>query len=372
MDPNYKSDKIVIEQKDIDEILAFCQQIKDEPQLGSTPIKVSRSNPLYDFSMELGKIKSEINGLRTKESEQANELNKSNIQLETISRQLKESIDESIQLNEELSCSNELLYQKNEMLEETREELLKLNLNLESLVDKRTKKLNNTINKLNKTVKELDRFVYSASHELSAPLKSMLGLIHISKKEYDHSKIREYLYYMEKTLYRLDDVTKHLMSFSKNNNLKLKKESFNLPDLVQSIIAELNPDPLKRSINFKIDIKSTQELYSDRYRIQTILHDLIDNSIKYRNENNTIQNIEIGFAQNGKINTLYVKDDGIGIRKQELPHVFQMYYRGTEVSNGSGLGLFIVKEIADQLNGEIAIKSKPGIGTEIFIRLPQE
>ena len=290
--------------------------------------------------------------------------------LEILAINLKESNEETQQLNEELISTNEQLFAQKEELEKVQGELLEMNSNLESQVKKRTENLNNTVSKLNKTLGELDRFVYSASHDLSAPVKSILGLLYILKIDTNKSQLNEILGHIENSIYKLEDVIKSLISYSQNTRLELKTESFNLFELVNEVISELAYMPLANSIDFIIDIKNSMTINTDRQRLSVILHNLISNSIKYANFDKPESKVMIGFEQNDDQYKIYVKDNGPGIEKDHLKKIFKMFYRGTEKSTGSGLGLFIASETSTALGGKIKVNSIPGSETAFAVSLP--
>lgn len=283
---------------------------------------------------------------------------------------LKEINEEAQQLNEELVSTNEQLYAQKEELETVQNKLLKLNSNLEYQVKKRTKNLNNTVERLNKTLGELDRFVYSASHDLSAPLKSILGLLNIIKNDPNKNQLNECLGHIENSIYKLEDVIKSLISYSRNNRLDVKSETVNLCELVNEVVSELEYMPMANSIGFNIEITNSATISTDRQRLSVILHNLISNSIKYSDFDKPDSKVMIGFEQNNNQYKIYVKDNGPGIGKNHLKKIFEMFYRGTEKSTGSGLGLFIANETSSSLGGKISVNSIPGDETVFTVLLP--
>ncbi|MCK5704493.1 MAG: hypothetical protein KAI29_25245, partial [Cyclobacteriaceae bacterium] len=223
-----KKEKVIkVTQKEIDEIITLSSTLIWDDTT-KTDVPVSENNPLSQLADTFSLIQDDLTDLRVKEIEQTRELQKSLETMEKLATNLKESNKEAQQLNEELLSTNEQLYAQKEVLEKVQSKLLEMNSNLESQVKKRTENLNNTVKKLNKTVGELDRFVYSASHDLSAPLKSILGLLNILKFDQNKSKLIECLGYIENSIYKLEDVIKSLISYSRNNRLEIKTESFNL------------------------------------------------------------------------------------------------------------------------------------------------
>jgi signal transduction histidine kinase/ligand-binding sensor domain-containing protein len=296
-----------------------------------------------------------------------NFLKKQNALLEKMvhlrTRELSEKSNEILAQNEELQSQNEQISLQREELEITQDQLKELNSNLENMVEERT-------NELQKTISELDRFVYSASHDLSAPLKSVLGLLNIAKIDRKQGRTDEYLEYIENSILKLEEVIRSLISYSRNSRLDVNKESFNLIELVQNVIEELAFLSTDKKINFEVDVDKDASLYSDRQRVNIILHNLINNAIKYADPEKTESLVRIAFEYQGNEAVITITDNGIGIEKKQIKKVFNMFYRASEKSSGSGLGLYIVQETLNTLDGKIVAKSKPGVGTEFTVKLP--
>ena len=154
-------------------------------------------------------------------------------------KELSVSNQEIRDQNRELKSQNQQINAQRIELEETHLQLKAVNENLEELVEKRTIKLEKTISQLDKTVKELDRFVYSASHDLSAPLKSILGLLNIAKLETDPAIIHQCHEHISQSILKLEQVIKSLVDFSRNSHLKVKKSELDLHVFVEELIIEL-------------------------------------------------------------------------------------------------------------------------------------
>src|SRR5687768_12798791 len=111
---------------------------------------------------------------------------------------------------------------------------------------------------------------------------------------------------------------------------------------------------------------------SDSQRLKVVLHNLISNSVKYADFTKENSYIHIDLHSNGQGNTIMISDNGMGIEQDRQSRIFEMYYRATDRSHGSGLGLFIVKEIILKLGGTIDVKSTLGYGSIFVINLPPE
>ena len=364
-----RTKSIKVSQKDIDEIVTLSGSLiwYEHSKIKSL---VSPNNPLRQLSETLSIVQEDLIELKEKDIEQTRDLQKSLTMMKRLSQELKISHDETQQLNEELLASNEQLFEQKEEVEAAQDRLVHMNANLETLVKERTAILGKTVQQLNKTVTELDRFVYSASHDLSAPLKSILGLVNIARIDTDKNNTTEYLQYIENSIHNLEEVIKNLISYSRNTRMKIKRDPFNLYELIQDTIRELTFIPSGTSIKYVVNVPDNEVIVADRQRLKVILHNLINNSIKYADHSKSQPFVEIGFNREDSGYTIYVKDNGLGIEKNHLKKIFTMFYRATEKSHGSGLGLFIVDETVATLNGTIKVNSIPNLETVFSISLP--
>jgi signal transduction histidine kinase len=287
-------------------------------------------------------------------------------------RQIVEKNNEIQSQNEELTAQNDQIILQRENLRMAEHQLKDTNEQLEVLVEQRTKKLEETIRQLDKTVTELDRFVYSASHDLSAPLKSVLGLVQIARIEKEPERIEEYYHHIEFSVQKLDRVIKSMVEFSRNYHLDVRTAYFSFCDLVDEVLQELAFWPEARKINFRNTVPKDAALKSDSQRLKVVLHNLISNSVKYADFTKPDSYIQIGYEKHNDGCMIQISDNGMGIEPERQPRIFEMYYRATDRSQGSGLGLFIVKEIILKLGGTIEVRSELGKGSAFRIYLPEE
>ncbi|MCE2996165.1 MAG: two-component regulator propeller domain-containing protein [Cyclobacteriaceae bacterium] len=277
--------------------------------------------------------------------------------------------NEILAQNEELTSQNELIHEHRQNLEDAHARLKGMNDQLEELVHQRTLKLEATIHELDTVVSELDRFVYSASHDLSAPLKSVLGLINISRKETDKNQIDLYHDYMERSIRKLEKVISSLVEFSRNTHHPLKQEDVNLHQLIHEVFEELAFWPEAIHIQMKNEVAADFILRSDPDRLKVILHNLVGNAIKYADVTKDQPSVWVSATCAGDTSSIIVTDNGIGIEPHNHQRIFEMYYRASDRSKGSGLGLFIVKETIKKLGGIIHLKSDYGLGSQFEITL---
>lgn len=298
-------------------------------------------------------------------------------EINTINSLLQQKQDEVIEKNNEILAQNEELHAQNEHIADQHDRLLgaqaelkEINANLENIVNERTEKLQHTIDDLNKTVFELDRFVYSASHDLSAPLKSILGLIGVIHLEQDPTKAMLYINYIRDTVIKLENVIKSMVDYAQNAHVIVQTGNFNLHELIEEVITEYAFLPESQKIIFDNRIPDGFEINSDRTRLKVVISNLIGNGIKYMDKTKEVNLIKIDFENHGKYMKLSVSDNGIGISKEYQDKVFNMYFRATEASKGSGLGLFIAKETMNKIGGSIQLQSEIGVQTIFELTIP--
>lgn len=291
---------------------------------------------------------------------------------------IDEQNKEILTQNEEITSQNEALLTQNDKLEELNasvllkeKEISDINHSLEKKVEQRTKELNETIEELNKTVSELDRFVYSASHDISAPLKSILGIINLTKYDHMDVEVKEKIQYIEKSINQLERVIKNLTEFSRNSRMEIKLSKISIKKLIEECFEELKYLNQSNKIELVQDIDADMVLNSDRLRLKIIINNLLSNAIKYQDQNKSQYHITTSLQNSGDHWQLMIKDNGIGIANEYKDRIFEMFYRATEKSDGSGLGLFIVSETLKKLNGSIRLDSKIEVGTTFYVELPK-
>jgi PAS domain S-box-containing protein len=217
---------------------------------------------------------------------------------------------------------------------------------------------------------ELDRFVYSASHDLRAPIASLLGLIEVARMEKDRSKIDELLEMQKKSLYRLDRFIKDIVDHSRNMRLTIDREAVSFEKLVQSALEQLQFMDNFSSIKKEIHIRQEKDFYSSPTRLDIIFNNLISNAIKYADLKKQASFIEITIDCTPEKAIIKIRDNGEGIPEEAKGKIFDMFFRASLKGTGSGLGLYIVKEAIQKLNGAIQVHSTPEQGTEFIVEIP--
>jgi len=242
---------------------------------------------------------------------------------------------------------------------------------LQNLVNKRTEELQRANEELTVRNNELDRFVYSASHDLSAPLKSILGLIRVARLDDPGEGHKGYLTMMERSVLKLEEFIRDVVSYSRNTRMPVKLEAFSFEEMVRSILQDLQYSPDFGKIRFTIADEVQTDIVSDPTRMKIVLNNLISNAIKFHHfENGRHPFVNITLRGKPMQYVITVEDNGQGIEDRHLGRIFEMFYRGTEQSQGSGLGLYILKETVVKLGGFVEVRSVFGEGTTFTVTLP--
>ena len=226
---------------------------------------------------------------------------------------------------------------------------------------------------LQKINSELDRFVYSASHDLRAPLTSIMGLVNIAENENPPPTLAKYLQMIKKSILKLDLFVQDIINYSKNSRLEIAREAIDFDELVQESLENLQFLKGSDKIDKKIEVhheNGASDFYSDPTRLNIIFNNTLSNAIKYHNPSVEAPFVKIKAHIHSQGVTIEISDNGQGIPEESISRIFDMFYRATEDSKGSGLGLYIVKETVEKLKGQVALTSKLHQGTTITVQLP--
>ena len=218
---------------------------------------------------------------------------------------------------------------------------------------------------------DLDMLLYRASHDIKGPLKSIDGLCDLGQRDQENKNI--YFEHINVVSKRLQNILNSLLQIAEHNRSQIKIEPINIHTLIQECIQEnLVAYPDIKKITFKIHIPEEATIQSEQFTLHSIIQNIIENAIKYMDKSKEQNSVLITFSQSADEQILIFEDNGIGINEMYLKNIFQMFYRANNVNPaGVGLGLYIVKQHIDRLNGHIEIASKEHEFTRFTIRLPK-
>lgn len=223
---------------------------------------------------------------------------------------------------------------------------------------------------LQKTNQELDNFVYSTSHELRSPLMSVLGLLNLMETDVEDDDRNTYLTMIRESISRLDKIIHDIIDYSRNSRMDLLHEKIDFTSMINEVIENHQYIEEFDKVKISTHVDDTVSFLSDAKRIRVIINNFISNCFNFHDFNQEKPTIEIN-VKTSHVNVLItVKDNGPGISEKHLERIYDMFYRGTEKSKGSGIGLYIVKEIVDKLKGSIHVNTTLEEGTTFTVDLP--
>ncbi|MEQ9415403.1 MAG: PAS domain-containing sensor histidine kinase [Cyclobacteriaceae bacterium] len=234
-------------------------------------------------------------------------------------------------------------------------------------------RFNEKTSALEKTNLELDRFIYSASHDIRSPISTVLGLIGLMKLEFREPKATELIDMMDASMKKLDFFVKELSSFAKNSRQEIQEIRVDTTQVINTILQEFERDHKAYSkVKIKVSAPHTTSLRSDPERLHIILNQILRNALDFCDLSKPSRLVDIQIVVNNEKATFEIFDNGIGIAASHIDNAFDMFYKGTVLSKGAGLGLYIARETVIKLGGVISLNSKVGVGTTVKIEIPNQ
>lgn len=214
---------------------------------------------------------------------------------------------------------------------------------------------------------ELDKFVYSTSHDLRAPISSLKGLVYLAHREKDPENLKTYFKLMTESLERQDNFINEIIDLSRNKRVEVSLSEFNPILLVDQVIQ--NHQFMQNAKNISFEKRIEMDLLKmDKPRFLVILNNLVSNAIKYHDSGKERQFIRIELKRrDGKI-FLEITDNGIGIKPEHKDRVFEMFFVTQNKTKGSGLGLYIVSDVLEKIGGTVKLQSEWEKGSKFTIQ----
>ncbi|MCU0440221.1 MAG: trifunctional serine/threonine-protein kinase/ATP-binding protein/sensor histidine kinase [Raineya sp.] len=231
--------------------------------------------------------------------------------------------------------------------------------------------LENKIKELTVANKELDLFIYRASHDLKGPIASLLGLSEIAQQDVKDEEAKGYFDMLRRTAKNMNKTLEKLLVINLINQEEEKSE-INFINIQKAIESKFHHIASVNSVHLYFDIEQNLSLYSYAHLIGIVIENLIENGIVFRmlhhSQHEQYVHTRI-FSQNKNI-IIEVEDNGTGIHPEQLPKIFEMFHRGSELSNGNGLGLYLVDKIIKRIGGHINVTTTFGTGSTFMIQIP--
>jgi signal transduction histidine kinase len=238
-----------------------------------------------------------------------------------------------------------------------------------------TNTINTMLDRLENSFKEIKQFTSDVSHELRNPLFGLKGEMEVAlSNERSHHEYREVI---QECLERVNALSKMVNDLFLVSRFELKKVDLdmlylNLSEILQDLYDFFLPMAQEKKLVLTIDRCDSVLINGDKTRVHQLLSNLIDNAIKFTPENGSVI---LSLTSENTLAHVTIKDTGIGIPEEEIPHIFNRFYQVDKsrsgLSRGAGLGLHICKKIVDAHGGSIDVTSNEGKGVTFTVTLPK-
>ena len=238
-----------------------------------------------------------------------------------------------------------------------------------SEIEEQSSTLKEQNDELKKVNGELDRFIYSAAHDLKSPLTSLDGLIHLAALEIDNPEHEHYFSRMHGSIDKMYEFIRSITDYARNKTQTLDIREIDLVNMINDITSSLTHLPNADKLNIEV-VAEVSVVNTDKTRLEIVLRNIIANAFHYLDPSKSYSYLRIRIMRKGEFTRVEINDNGIGILRESLPLIFDMFYRGTEFSKGTGMGLYLVKESVKSLKGHITVKSVAGQWTSFELLIP--
>lgn len=221
---------------------------------------------------------------------------------------------------------------------------------------------------LTETNKELENFIYRAYHDIKGPVATIKGLCYVAALTTNEEVSLHYFGLLKLHMFQLETILSKLLFINELKNLNHLNKPFNGDKLLDEVLISLSGIEGFDKVQFIREIDLPHVVFSDKLMIKIVLQNLIENSFAFKSDNSSWIKVQMS-VENGLL-VINVSDNGIGIADEYYEKIFERYFRLSEKSKGTGLGLYIVKKLADKLNSIIEVRSMPYIETSFKVIVP--
>jgi signal transduction histidine kinase len=242
-----------------------------------------------------------------------------------------------------------------------------MDIDARKVTEKNLQSHNEELLRLNR---QLDRFVYSATHDLRSPLMSMKGLVNLAQVDDDPDQQEKYYQLMLRSIDKLDNIIRDIVDISRNRRTDIQNDRIHFEAVIREIQEGAEP-PARRRKHRRAGIgEGRRAVLLRRQAARRAVQQPALQRLPLQRHHQAQSFVEVDVEVTGSEALIKVADNGIGIGQEHLHRIFEMFYRATETRDGTGLGLYLVKEIVDVLGGTIQIQSQLKAGTVFTITLP--
>jgi signal transduction histidine kinase len=269
-----------------------------------------------------------------------------------------------------LEANNLKLQEAQEVIKRQNKELHQYSISLEKQVNDRTRLLEEAYNQLMKTSKELDSFIYKASHDVMGPLATVQGLIQLALQESKDEVSLKYFNQMQGVTFKMRNTLSSLIKVMTIKEYQPQWQEIHSQTFMEKVMDRIKLKHGIIGVRVRLNIDYDQ-FFSDQELLEITVYNIVENAIQYKKPNRVEESfVEVDVVPAKGAVEIIVKDNGIGIMEESKDQIFDMFYRGTELSRGSGLGLYMAKTAMEKIGGSITYRRNELSQTVFAIRIP--
>jgi signal transduction histidine kinase len=227
---------------------------------------------------------------------------------------------------------------------------------------------------LKKAREVINQFINSCSHSLRGPLKSITGLNTIVKQavQCGNEDPLKYIELIDQSVNKLESLLMQFEQFLETSKSTFTVEPVRLNDIVNEVLTSVQASGRASGIDIDIQIDAQDSLYTDHSAVRLVLSNLLENAVIFRDDKKANNKISVTIKVTRACASINVVDNGIGIASEAQAKIFDLFYRGSEKSIGSGVGLYLVQQVLKNLGGTISFHSSEDSGSNFFVWMPNQ
>ncbi|MCF8451545.1 MAG: PAS domain S-box protein [Taibaiella sp.] len=219
--------------------------------------------------------------------------------------------------------------------------------------------------------KELNTFIYRSSHDLRGPITTLLGLAEVALLDTPDERSREYFRDFHQVAFKMEQTLDDLMAVTRIKDNKITFAEVDPKSLIYTHLKSRKLEDIVRNAKIEVEVEPDCHYRTDEALLNIVLSHLLDNAFVF-GKPETQTTVAVSFKIVDGLIRVKIADNGIGIAKEDMAHVFDLYYRGKNTQRGSGIGLYLVQSAIEKLNGTINIESQPEKGTIVTVTIPNK
>jgi light-regulated signal transduction histidine kinase (bacteriophytochrome) len=233
------------------------------------------------------------------------------------------------------------------------------------------KELKTRNQELKRAYSNLERFVYSASHDLRAPIVSIQGIMDVIKLEPDPLKKSSYISMLEQSVVKLDHFTQNLINYYQNLHNELSPSELDIEDFLTGIKRSFDRFDQNSAMKVEFSVIANRKFKTDENRLKTAIQNIVSNSLAAANPENPNSFVKIQAEIKERELLLHIQDNGKGMNAKKLSYLKDTLEGNIPYESGRGLGTFIVREVLHKLHGKARIESKENEGCNLYLVIPE-